>query len=160
MVGADVTGTLGDVDDTKTEEPGSLLVAPRAPHPQDYWLEILEAGVAGVAAGFTNAVGADIYTDVKAACRAAVERFRDQEPDPDEHHEYLHQLVAEAFIGPCPPRQKLVHLNGDGLDNRRVNLAYVPESDPRPAAPLNPRSPGFGKTAPARKKKRRKRHTR
>jgi HNH endonuclease len=150
------------VDDTKTDERGNLLVAPRDPQPQDYWLEILEAGVAGVTAGFTNAVGADIYADAKAACRAAVERFRDQEPDPDEHAEYVHQLVAEAFIGPCPPGKKLVHLNGDGLDNRRVNLAYVPKSDPRPAAPLNPRTPGSGRTAPARKKKRkgRKGHSR
>jgi len=144
------------VDDTKTDEPGSLLVAPRAPHPQDYWIEILEAGVGGVAAGFTNAVGADIYNDVKAACRAAVARFRDPEPEPGEHTEYVHQLVAEAFIGPCPPGQKLVHLNGIFSDNRLVNLAYVPKSDPRPAAPLKPRSPGFGKTAPVRKKKRKR----
>jgi len=60
----------------------------------------------------------------------------------------MHQLVAEAFIGPCPPGHKLVHLNGSGLDNRRANLAYVPESDPRPAAPLNPRPPGWA-TKPA-----------
>jgi hypothetical protein len=53
----------------------------------------------------------------------------------------MHQLVAEAFIGPCPPGHKLVHLNGDGLDTRRANLAHVPESDPRPAAPLKPRLP-------------------
>lgn len=65
----------------------------------------------------------------------------------------MHQLVAKAFIGPCPPGHKLVHLNGDGLDNRRVNLAYVPESDPRPAAPLKPRlSDSFTKTVPPRKK--------
>jgi hypothetical protein len=57
----------------------------------------------------------------------------------------MHQLVAEADMGPCPPGQKLVHLNGDGLDNRRANLAYVPESDPRPAAPLEPRPPGWVK---------------
>jgi hypothetical protein len=128
------------MDDTKTEEPESLLVAPRPPHPQDNWLELIGAGAAG---GFTGAVGADAYKGVKAACQAAVKKFRDQPSDPDEEGEYMHQLVAEAFIGPCPPGHKLVHLNGDGLDNRRANLAYVPESDPRPAAPLNPRPPGW-----------------
>jgi hypothetical protein len=124
-------GTLDAVDD---DEPGSLAVAPRPPHPRDNWLEFLGAGAA---AGFTNAVGADIYTDVKAACRAAVDRFRDR--GSDEEQLWMHQLVAEASMGPCPPGRKLVHLNGDGLDNRRANLAYVPESDSRPAAPLNPR---------------------
>ena len=151
---ARLAGTLSDVDDTKAGEPGSVAVALRPSHPQDYWLEILEAGVAGVAAGFTNAAGADIYNDVKGACRAAVERLRDQEPDPDEHSEYVHQIVAETFIGLCPPGHKLVHLNGIFSDNRLVNLAYVPKPDPRPAAPLNPRTPGPGKTAPARKKRR------
>jgi len=119
------------VDD---DEPGSLAVAPRPPHPRDNWLEFIGAGAA---AGFTNAVGADVYTDVKAACRAAVERFRDR--GSDEEQEWMHQLVAETSMGPCPPGYKLVHLNGDGLDNRRANLAYVPVSDPRPAAPLKPR---------------------
>lgn len=67
----------------------------------------------------------------------------------------MHQLVAEAFIGPCPPGHELVHLNGDGLDNRRMNLAYVPESDPRPAAPPKPRpSDSFPKPVPPRKKRR------
>jgi hypothetical protein len=108
-----------------------------------------------VAAGFANSAGADVYSDVKAACRAAVERFRDQPPDPDEEQEWMHQLVAEAFIGPCPPGHKLVHLNGDGLDNQRVNLAYVPESDPRPAAPLKPRPHGFFTRTVSSGKKRR-----
>jgi hypothetical protein len=144
-------GTLGDVPDTKTDEPGSLAIAP--PHPRDNWIEFIAGGAA---AGFTNAIGADLYSDAKAACRAAVKQLRDQEPDPDEHNEYVHQLVAEAFIGRCPPGHKLVHLNGNGLDNRRVNLAYVPESDPRPAAPLNPRQPSFGTTGRTGKKRRKR----
>ena len=123
-------GTLDAVDD---DEPGTLAVALRPPHPRDNWLEFIWAGAA---VGFTNAVGADVYTDVKAACRAAVDRLRDR--GPDEEQVWMHQLIAERAIGPRPPDRKLVHLNGDGLNNRRANLAYVPMSDPRPAAPLNP----------------------
>ena len=60
--------------------------------------------------------------------------------------------------------RKLVHLNGTCSDNRLVNLAYVPESDPRPAAPLRPRPPdsftkavaGKAAKSPAGGKKRRK----
>lgn len=128
------------MNDVKTEEPRSLAVAPRPPYPRDNWLEIIEAGAAG---GFTGAFGNDVYGGAKAACKAAVKKFRDQRSDPDEEREWMHQLVAEAFIGPCPSGHKLVHLNGNYLDNRRANLAYVPESDPRPAAPLKPRPPGW-----------------
>ena len=138
------------MDDTEAGEPGSLAVAPRPSHPQDnYWLDFIGAGVA---AGFANSAGADIYGDVKAACRTAVEKFRDQQSNPDEEEEYVHQLVAEAFGGPCPPGHKLVHLNGNKTQNYwPENLAYVPESDPRPAAPLKPRSPShFSKTAVTR----------
>jgi hypothetical protein len=137
-----------------------LVVAPRPLHPEDNWLEFIGAGVAG---GFASSVGAEVYNDVKAGCRAAVKKFRDLHSGPDEEQEWMHQLVAEAFIGPCPPGYKLVHLNDNHLDNRRANLAYVSESDPRPAAPLKPRPPGwFKKTVPARQqtpstgKKRRK----
>jgi hypothetical protein len=137
-----LAGTLGAVDDVKTDEPGTLLVAPRPPrppHPRGNWLEFIGAGAAG---GFASGLGTDLYGDVKAACRAAVKKFRDQPSDSDEESEWVHQLVAEAFIGPCPPGRKLVHLNGSRSDNRLVNLSYVPESDPRPAAPLKPRPPG------------------
>jgi hypothetical protein len=85
------------VDDTKTEEPESLLVAPRPPHPQDNWLELIGAGAAG---GFTGAVGADAYKGVKAACQAAVKKFRDQPSDPDEEAEWVPGSMAtyEHFI--------------------------------------------------------------
>jgi hypothetical protein len=128
------------MDDVKTDEPGSLAVASRPLHPEDNWLEFIGAGVA---AGFANSVGADVYNDVKAACRAAVEKFRDQRTGPDEELEWVHQIVAESFIGPCPPGHKLVHLDGIPDHNHLGNLAYVPESDPRPAAPLKPRPPGW-----------------
>ena len=133
------------------DEPGSLAVAPRPTHPRDNWLEFIGAGAA---AGFTNAVGADVYTDVKTACRAAVERFRDRGSDEDQ--EWMHQLVAEASMGPCPPGRKLVHVNSNSLDNRRANLAYVPESDPRPGAPLKSRPPGWFTNPVGTRKKRSK----
>jgi hypothetical protein len=36
----------------------------------------------------------------------------------------VHSLIAEAFIGPCPPGQEVRHKNGDSSDNRAVNLEY------------------------------------
>lgn len=36
----------------------------------------------------------------------------------------VHQLVAEAFIGPHPPDTDVRHLNGIKTDCRAVNLAY------------------------------------
>lgn len=36
----------------------------------------------------------------------------------------VHQLVAEAFLGPRPAGQEVRHLDGNGLDNRRGNLAW------------------------------------
>ncbi|MFF8482316.1 NUMOD4 motif-containing HNH endonuclease [Streptomyces antibioticus] len=36
----------------------------------------------------------------------------------------VHQLVAEAFIGPHPPNTDVRHLNGIKADCRAVNLAY------------------------------------
>jgi len=130
--------------------PHALIIALRPLHPEDNWLELIGAGVAG---GFASSVGAEVYNDVKAACQAAVKKLRDQHSDSDEEKKWMNQLVAEAFIGPCPPGYKLVHLNDNYLDNRRANLAYVPESDPRPAAPLKPRQPGwFTKTVPTDQK--------
>lgn len=36
----------------------------------------------------------------------------------------LHVLVAEAFLGPKTPGSFVHHINGNGLDNRLVNLEY------------------------------------
>lgn len=36
----------------------------------------------------------------------------------------VHSLVAEAFIGPCPPGQEVRHGPGGRYDNRLVNLSY------------------------------------
>ena len=37
----------------------------------------------------------------------------------------VHRLVAEAFISPRPPNSQVHHLNGDSVDNRAENLAFV-----------------------------------
>lgn len=45
--------------------------------------------------------------------------------DGETHQRPIHQLVAEAFLGPRPGDfQAVRHLNGDHLDNRPGNLAY------------------------------------
>lgn len=36
----------------------------------------------------------------------------------------VHQLVMEAFVGPCPDGMEVCHNNGDHLDNRLSNLRY------------------------------------
>jgi hypothetical protein len=41
----------------------------------------------------------------------------------------LHSLVAEAFIGPCPPGQEVRHLDGQRENTLAVNLAYGTRSD-------------------------------
>jgi predicted XRE-type DNA-binding protein len=41
-----------------------------------------------------------------------------------DHHKHVHQLVAEAFYGPCPPGQQVRHGPGGMLDNALANLSY------------------------------------
>lgn len=41
----------------------------------------------------------------------------------------VHQLMADAFIGPVPENQEVRHLNGIPSDNRPENLAYGTKQD-------------------------------
>lgn len=41
----------------------------------------------------------------------------------------VHALVAEAFIGPRPPKMLVLHGNGRSFDNRLSNLRYGTHSD-------------------------------
>ena len=85
------------MDGTKTEAPDGLLVAPRPPHPDDNWFEIIEAGAV---AGFTGAFGSDVYNRMKAALQGAVKRFRDRRSQPNEEAEWVPGNIAiyEHFI--------------------------------------------------------------
>ncbi len=37
---------------------------------------------------------------------------------------YVHRLILEAFVGPCPPGQECRHLDGNPSNNRLSNLAW------------------------------------
>lgn len=40
------------------------------------------------------------------------------------HPVYVHIMVLEAFVGPCPPGMECRHLNGNPADNRLANLEW------------------------------------
>ena len=42
---------------------------------------------------------------------------------------YVHRLVLDAFIGPCPKGLEANHLDGDKLNNYASNLEYVTRSE-------------------------------
>jgi predicted XRE-type DNA-binding protein len=42
---------------------------------------------------------------------------------------FVHRIVAETFLGPCPGRMEVAHLNGDRRDSRLINLRYVTRSE-------------------------------
>jgi hypothetical protein len=42
---------------------------------------------------------------------------------------YVHRLVLESWVGPCPPAMECRHLNGNSHDNRVENLAWGTHSE-------------------------------
>lgn len=42
---------------------------------------------------------------------------------------FVHRLVLEAFVGPCPEGMECRHLDGDRANNRRTNLAWGSPSE-------------------------------
>lgn len=45
------------------------------------------------------------------------------------HTRTVHSLVAEAFIGPCPPGHEIMHKDGSRSNARADNLCYGTRSD-------------------------------
>jgi hypothetical protein len=46
-----------------------------------------------------------------------------------QRHAYVHHLMAEAFIGPRPPGEQVLHKDDDGFHNRIDNLRYGTEEE-------------------------------
>lgn len=44
-------------------------------------------------------------------------------------HHYVHRLVLETFVGPCPEGMECDHVNRDRSDNRLQNLRWVTSVD-------------------------------
>lgn len=42
---------------------------------------------------------------------------------------FIHRMVLEAFVGPCPPGMEVLHINGVRDDNRLANLRYGTRSE-------------------------------
>jgi len=49
--------------------------------------------------------------------------------DGKQYTKKVHQLVAAAFLGPCPEGQEVRHKNSNPSDNRADNLTYGTRSD-------------------------------
>lgn len=46
-------------------------------------------------------------------------------PGGKQHDRYVHQLVAEAFLGECPPDHEVNHIDGDRWNPAATNLEYA-----------------------------------
>lgn len=49
--------------------------------------------------------------------------------DGDKWYARIHRLVADAFIGPCPPGHQINHIDGDKLNNRSDNLEWATQAE-------------------------------
>jgi hypothetical protein len=47
------------------------------------------------------------------------------------YHRYVHRLVLEAFVGPCPEGLECRHLNGVGTNNHLGNLKWGTQQENR-----------------------------
>lgn len=47
-----------------------------------------------------------------------------RKPGDQEFHRYVHRLVLEAFVGPCPSGMEACHKDGDGSNNKLSNLRW------------------------------------
>jgi hypothetical protein len=45
-------------------------------------------------------------------------------PGNPRQHKYIHHLVLEAFVGPCPAGKEACHFNDVGTDNKLTNLRW------------------------------------
>ena len=49
--------------------------------------------------------------------------------DGEREQEYVHRVVARAFLGECPPGLVVCHWNDNGVDNRLSNIRYGTPGD-------------------------------
>ena len=42
---------------------------------------------------------------------------------------YLHRLVAECYLGPCPKNKEVDHIDGDKANNHISNLQYLTKQE-------------------------------